>query len=193
MYGRSWWRTLPDVSRLPPFDPSTLTPDEKKLHDEIAGPRGGAVGGPFAVWMRRPEIAARANEFGNAIRLNGTLDKRLFELAVLVIARYWSAQYEWFVHEPAARNAGLDDAIIEAIRHGRAPTFTAANERLVYDLTGELCATRTVSDATYERATAALGTELLIELITVIGFYTIAAMVINVFDAPVPNGARPLP
>lgn len=170
-----------------------MTPEQKKLYDEIAGPRGGAVGGPFAVWMRRPEIAARANEFGNALRLNGTLEKRLFELAVLVIARHWTAQYEWFVHEPAARNAGLDEAIIEAIRHGRTPSFSAGNDELVYEFVQELCATRTVGTHTYERATAVLGTELLIELVTVVGFYTIAAMVINVFDAPVPNGACPLP
>jgi 4-carboxymuconolactone decarboxylase len=96
------------------------------------------------------------------------------------------------VHEPAARNAGLDEPIIEAIRHGRTPSFAGGNDQLVYDVTKELCETRTVSDATYQRATAVLGTELLIELITVIGFYTIAAMVINTFDAPVPNGARPL-
>lgn len=193
MYARSCRRTLRDVSRLPALDPNALTPVQKKLYDEIAGPRGGAVGGPFAVWMRRPEIAARANEFGNALRLDGKLDKRLFELAVLVIARHWSAQYEWFVHEEAARKAGLDDAIIEAIRHGRTPSFAGGNDQLVYDFVKELCETRTVAEQTYERATAALGTDLVIELVTVIGFYTIAAMVINVFDAPVPNGTRPLP
>jgi 4-carboxymuconolactone decarboxylase len=181
------------VSRLPPLDPSELTPFQKKLHDEIAGARSGSVGGPFAVWLRRPEIAARANEFGNALRLDGKLDKRLFELTVLVIARHWSAQYEWFVHEDAARKVGVDEAIIEAIRHGRTPPFTSDNEQVVYDFVRELCETRTVSEPTYERATAALGTDLVIELVTVIGFYTIAAMVINVFDAPVPNGARPLP
>jgi len=181
------------MSRLPPIDPSDMTALQKKLYDEIAGPRGGAVGGPFAVWMRRPEIAARANEFGNALRLNGTLERRLFELAVLVIARYWSAQYEWYVHEAAARKVGLEDAIIEAIRHGRTPTFAGGSDELVYDFVRELCETRTVGEHTFARATAALGTEVLIELVTVIGFYTIAAMVINVFDAPVPDGACPLP
>jgi 4-carboxymuconolactone decarboxylase len=181
------------VSRLPPLDPSELTPLQKTLHDEIAGARSGSVGGPFAVWLRRPEIAARANEFGNALRLDGKLDKRLFELAVLVIARHWSAQYEWFVHEEAARKVGVEDGIIEAIRHGRTPAFAGGNERVVYDFVKELTETKTVSEPTYERATAALGTDLVIELVTVIGFYTIAAMVINVFDAPVPNGARPLP
>jgi 4-carboxymuconolactone decarboxylase len=181
------------MSRLPALDPSELSPLQQKLYAEIAGPRGGTVAGPFAVWMRRPEIADRANQFGNALRIAGKLDKRLFELMVLVIARHWSAQYEWFVHEDAARKAGLDDGIIEAIRHRRVPSFAAADEQIVYDVVTELTETKTVSEATYLRATSALGTDLLIELVTAAGFYALVAMVINVFDAPVPNGAHPLP
>ena len=134
MYARPWWRTLPGVTRLPPVDPSEFSALQKKLYDEIAGPRGGAVGGPSS--PRAPTNSA-------------------------------------------TRKVGLDDAIIEAIRHGRTPTFTGGNDQLVYDFVKELCETRTVSDSTYQRATAALGTELLIELVTVIGFYTIAAMVIR--------------
>jgi 4-carboxymuconolactone decarboxylase len=184
---------LCDVSRLRSLDPGELSPIQKKLFDEIAGPRGGTVAGPFGVWLRRPEIAERANQFGNVLRVEGKLDKRLFELMVLVVARHWSAQYEWFVHEPAARKAGVDDAVIEAIRLGSPPAFSFDDEQLVYDFVTELCESRTVSEKTYERVSAALGTDLTIELVTGVGFYTLAAMMINVFDAPVPNGARPLP
>lgn len=59
--------------------------------------------------------------------------------------------------------------------------------------TQERLETRTVSPATYERAVGVFGLELLIEMVTVIGFYTTAAMMINSFDAPVPGDARPLP
>ena len=61
------------------------------------------------------------------------------------------------------------------------------------ELVTELQQTRTVGDASYRRAVDALGEELLIELITAVGFYTVAAMMINAFAAPVPGGARPLP
>jgi 4-carboxymuconolactone decarboxylase len=181
------------MSRLPALTPDQLSPEQKRLHDEIAGPRGGSVGGPFAVWLRIPRIAEAANRMGNSLRLEGQLDRRLFELAILVIARHWSAQYEWFVHEKAALAAGLSSDVVEALRHRRTPRFARDDERLVYDLVGELHETRTLAQPSFDRALAALGPDLLIELVSVIGFYTTAAMMINAFDAPVPGGARPLP
>ena len=181
------------MSRLPALTPDQLSPEQKRLHDEIAGPRGGSVGGPFAVWLRTPRIADAANRMGNSLRLDGKLDRRLFELAILVIARHWSAQYEWFVHEKAARAAGLGDDVIEALRHGKPPSFARDDEQLVYDIVRELQETRTLAQASFDRAVAALGPDLVIELVSVIGFYTTAAMMINAFDAPVPGGARPLP
>jgi 4-carboxymuconolactone decarboxylase len=181
------------TDRLPPLDPARFSPEQKHLHDAIAGVRGGAVRGPFAVWLRTPAIAEAANRFGNAIRLDGKLDKKLFELAILAVARHWGAQYEWFVHERHALDAGLARDIVEAIRDRRVPVFADDAQRLVYEVVNELQQTRTLGDASYQRAVAALGEELLIELITTVGFYTVAAMMINAFAAPVPGGARPLP
>jgi len=181
------------MSRLPALTPDQLSPEQKRLHDAIAGPRGGSVGGPFAVWLRVPRIAEAANRMGNSLRLEGKLERRLFELAILVIARHWSAQYEWFVHEKAALDAGLGRDVVEALRHSQVPSFARADEQLVYDVVTEMHETRTLAQANFERALAALGPDLLIELVSVIGFYTTAAMMINAFDAPVPGGARPLP
>jgi 4-carboxymuconolactone decarboxylase len=181
------------MSRLPALTPDQLSPEQKRLHDEIAGPRGGSVGGPFAVWLRVPRIAEAANRMGNSLRLEGKLDRRLFELAILVIARHWSAQYEWFVHERAARAAGVSGDVVEALRHRKAPRFARDDEQLVYDIVTELQETRTLTRTSFDRALAALGPDLVIELVSVIGFYTTAAMMINAFDAPVPGGARPLP
>ena len=181
------------MSRLPALTPDQLTPEQKRLHDEIAGPRGGSVGGPFAVWLRVPRIADAANRMGNSLRLDGKLDRRLFELAILVIARHWSAQYEWFVHEKAALAAGLGRDVVEALRHDQAPNFARDDERLVYGVVNELQETRTLGQASFDRALAALGPDRVIELVSVIGFYTTAAMMINAFAAPVPGGARPLP
>ena len=181
------------MSRVDYLKPEELSPEQKRVFDEIAGPRAGAVRGPFAVWLRTPRIADAANRFGNALRVEGKLDKRLFELAILVIARHWGAQYEWFVHEKDALAAGVSSEVIDAVRHRRVPGLAKADEKLVYDLVTELHQTRTISQASYDRAVAALGLDLFIELITTVGFYTTAAMMINAFDAPVPGNARPLP
>jgi 4-carboxymuconolactone decarboxylase len=180
------------VSRVPDLDPQAMTAEQQRVYAEVKGPRGN-VGGPFALWVRLPQIADVANRFGNALRLDGKLDRRLFELIVLVIARHWNAQYEWFVHEPAALKAGLAAGIVDAIRTGKEPPYERDDERTVAGLTAELLETRTVSQATYDRVIAAFGLDLFIEMITVAGFYVTAAMMINAFDAPVPGDARPLP
>jgi 4-carboxymuconolactone decarboxylase len=151
------------------------------------------VRGPFAIWMRTPEIADKANQFGNALRVSGLLDRRLFELMVLIVARHWSAQYEWFAHEPAALKAGLAPEIVEAIRRRQPPGFARSDERLVFDLVTELNERHTVTDATYAAAVETFGLDLVIELVTAAGFYTLVAMMLKAFDAPVPGGVAPLP
>ncbi len=181
------------MSRVPDLEFNALSLEQKQLHATIAGPRGGVVRGPFAIWMRNPGIAEKANLFGNELRIAGKLDKRLFELMVLTVARHWSAQYEWFAHEKAALEAGLPAAIVEAVRNREPPPFKKRDEEAVYRLVAELNRERSLSDAAYDQALAILGLDLLIELVTSVGFYTMVAMVLQAFDAPVPGGARPLP
>ena len=180
------------MGRVLDLDPAAMPPDQHRLYEEIKGPRAG-FGGPFALWIRLPKIADLANRFGNALRLEGKLDRGLFELMILAIARYWGAQYEWYVHESAARKNGIADALIFAIRDGLPPVYARDEERVIVELTRELQATRTVSQATYDRALAAFGLDVLIEIITVAGFYTTAAMMINTFQSNVPGAAQPLP
>jgi 4-carboxymuconolactone decarboxylase len=180
------------MGRIAALEPDQLSPEQKRIHHEIAGARGGVVRGPFAVWLRLPSIADAANQLGNSIRLHGKLDRRLFELAILIVARHWNAQYEWYVHERDARSAGIAEELIADIRERRVPAFAKEDEKLVYELVTELQDSKTLKDKTYERAVALLGVDLLIELVTTIGFYTTAAMMINVFDVPVPDGSRPL-
>lgn len=181
------------MSRIPHLPPESLSPEVKRIHDEIAGPRHGNVNGPFAIWMRTPEIADRANKLGNQLRMKSTIEPRLFELMVLIIARTWSAQYEWYAHEPPARAAGLGNAVIEAIRARSKPEFERDDERVVYDTISELNERRVLSQATYDRALALFGRERLIEFIADAGFYTMVAMTLDAFDAPVPGGGQPLP
>jgi len=180
------------MGRVPDLQLPELTREQKRIYDEIAGGRSGVVRGPFAIWLRTPVIADLANQLANALRRNGKLDPRLVEIAVLVVARHWSAQYAWFVHARAALRAGISREVVETIRHRGLPEFVQKDEQIVYHVTTELVETGKLSQPSYDRALAALGLEPLIELITVAGFYTLIAMVLNAFDAPVPGGERPL-
>ena len=179
------------MSRLPPVDPSTLPPGKRAVYDEILRIRG-QVRGPFAIWLTSPGLCERALSLQDWFPKHAKLDRRLLELMILVMARSATAQFAWFVHEPHALRLGVSQGIIDAIRERRTPDFDKEDERLVYDITRELDATRTLSKATYDRGTALLGVEAMVELVSAVGFYGMVAMTLNTFEAPVPGGKLPL-
>ena len=83
------------MSRLPPLDPTKFTPEQQALAPQVSRGRDRILG-PFSVWIRNPPIADAANRLLAAIRQNGKLDKRLYELLVLTVVRRASVQ---FAHE----------------------------------------------------------------------------------------------
>jgi len=180
------------MPRLAPLKFDELSPELKKLWNEVGAVRNGSPGGPFSVWMHYPKIAERAHYLGNAVRLESKLGRKLVELVVLTVARDWTAQYVFAAHVPQAREHGLSDEVIEAIRTRRTPRFMQEDERLVYDTASELLETKRLSDETYERALAALGLDRLIELVTAVGFYMTASAMVNAFDVPPRNEGKRL-
>jgi 4-carboxymuconolactone decarboxylase len=125
------------------------------------------------------------------VRFNSTLPPRLFELAVLITASTWKAQFEWYAHAPLARRAGLADDVIAALLKGERPRFAQADEAAVYDFATELYARRRVGDAAYAAALAALGERGVVELVGVLGYYALVSMTLNVFGVEVPEGPPP--
>ncbi len=176
--------------RIAPLDRDELSGRQRDLFDAIAGPRGGVVRGPFAIWLRHPDLVEKANEFGNHLREGTDVPRKLSELAILVTARSWNARYEWFAHEEAAAKFGLDRNIIEAIRAEKTPDFQDPQEECVYKVTAELHRDKAVSDQTYGEAVAAMGEDQIIDLVAIIGFYTMVAITLNAFNAPLPDGAE---
>jgi 4-carboxymuconolactone decarboxylase len=180
------------MGRLPNLQFDKLTKQQRRIYDEIAS-HHPSVRGLWAIWLTVPEIADVAHKFYLLLRVPGKLEPRLVVLLVLVMARHWSSQFEWFLHEGQAHKVGISADVIEAIRAQRRPVFAREDERLVYDVVTEINDSRTLCTASYERAAAALGNELLVELITTAGFYAMVSMMLNVFDAEIPGGNKPLP
>ncbi len=182
------------MARAPAIERDKLTAEQQRVHDEVLRriPRPGPVRGPFAVLLNAPKVCDGAIRTYSAFR-ETTLERRLFELMILVVARHHSAQYEWFAHEPRALEAGIAPETVAAIRDRRMPALVRDDEKMVYDTVTELIVTKRLSQASYDRAHAALGMERLVELIGGAGFYTMIALTINAFEVVVPDGARPLP
>jgi 4-carboxymuconolactone decarboxylase len=175
------------LPRLPDLDPAALTPEQKLVYDEVAAAHNGNVRGPWAIALRDPDVLHHTHELYERLCRNTKLGLRLFELMVLVVARQWSSQFEWHTHEKYALEGGITPEVIDAIRHRRTPVFARDDERLVYDTITELSESKTLSAESYERARAFFGEELLVELIAAAGLYTMVAMMLNAFDAPVPD------
>src|SRR5262249_60857886 len=114
--------------------------------------RKAPVFGPFAVLLRSPELMTRAQQMGEYLRYRSAIGQRLSEFAILITAREWTQDYEWYVHQPHALKAGLKPEIVEAVFEGRRPAGMAADEEALYDFVTELNHTKRVSDTAYERA-----------------------------------------
>ena len=181
------------MARIHDLKPEEMSARQKHLAAEIGGPRGGVVRGPFAIWLRNPDLVDKANQLGNLLREGTTVPRRLSELAILVTARHWSAQYEWFAHEHQAIEQGVSKEVVEAIRARKRPSFAKPDEKAVYDICHELYESKKVSEATYKAVVDTLGQQMVIELMTIASFYAMIAMFLVTFEAPVPGGAKPLP
>jgi len=176
------------AERFPELSLDQMTPEQRKAAEGIlAGPRG-AIRGPFNTLLRSPDLADRVQRVGEYLRFSATMPARLKEFAILITARHWDAQFEWFAHYPLAMKGGLDPQIAEDLRQGRRPTGMKEDEAAVYDFATELRTTRRVSDATYARAKAALGEQGVVDLIGISGYYDLVSMVLNVADVPLPPG-----
>ena len=177
--------------RMPLIPDAELTETQRKVVAEIvAGPRGALIG-PFVPLLRSPEFMNRLQKTGEYLRYNSAFEPRLSELAILITARLWTQNFEWYAHRPIAEKAGLKVATIEAIAEGRRPAEMAADEAVIYDFLDELIRTRTVTETTYQRAKAAFGERGIIDLVGIHGYYSLLAMVLNVSQAPLPGDAKP--
>ena len=179
------------MARVPEVVYEKLTPEQQRVYKEVAGPRL-VFGGPFTVYIRHPELADAMNKVGDVLRVLGKLDKRLIELLILVAAREWNCDYQWVVHEAAAVKAGLSPETVEAIRKGETPKLTREDEQVVYDVTTEILRTKRLSQATYDRALAMLGEDMLLELIVNCGRYSQAAIVVNCYEVPTLGDKHPM-
>ncbi len=177
--------------RIHPPVPSQLDAAQRKVYDDIvAGPRGEVVG-PLGVWLRRPELADRAQRLGAYARYGTSLPPVLSELAILVVARTWGSEFEWLVHKPIALAAGVPADAVEAIRSGRTPLLEDPALSAVYAFCAALLSDHHVDDDLYADAVRALGETGVVDLVGVLGYYSLISMTINAFRVPPPAGAEP--
>jgi len=177
--------------RFKPLTWAEMTPAQHTMVEHLfAGPRAGA-NGPFNVLLRSPEMGDIAQQFGASMRFNQAMPRKLNEMAIIITARYWTAQYEWYAHKRAALQAGLNPTIVEAIQNGKRPAGMAKEEAAVYTFCTEVLNTKHVSDATFQTAKDAVGEKGVVDLMGVMSWYQMVSMLLNVDRYPLPDGVQP--
>ena len=174
--------------RLPKLEQRDLNAEQLKIWERIAsGPRGG-VRGPYFALLHSPILCGGFEAVGRFLRYECAVPSRLRELAILVIARRWKAQYEWFAHATIAAKEGIAPEVIDAIRLARAPDFDKEDERIIFEFVEELLRTGFVDDARYAAARSLLGTTGMVDLLGFIGQYNSVALILNAFEIELPEG-----
>ena len=177
--------------RFRPLTYDEMTPAQRTMIEHVlSGPRG-SVDGPFNVQLRSPEMGDLGQQFGASTRFATSVPRKLYELAIIVTARHWTAQFEWTAHRRGAVQAGISPAVADAIAAGRRPSGMPPDEEAVYNFASELLETKQVSDATFATAKALLGERGVVELINVMGWYGTVSMFLNVDRYPLPEGTQP--
>jgi 4-carboxymuconolactone decarboxylase len=176
--------------RMPPIPAERMTDAQKKAAADFRAVRNSDPTGPFAVFLRVPELMDLTFKWRQHVQSRCVLDQRQAELVILVTARHWTQQYEWNAHEPLATKAGLKADIIAALSEGRRPDRMAEDEAILYDLITELQRNHAVSDGTYARALAKFGEPGIVEATSMSGYYAMLAMVMNTARTALPGGAK---
>ena len=170
--------------RLPMPAPGAMSDAQRAAAQAlIDGPRKG-VYGPFLPLLRSPDLLERVARVGEYLRFGSVLGDRVRELATCAAARHVHNQFEWLMHAPLARKAGVADATLESLRVGATPRDLPPDEEAALDFTHELLRTHGVSDPTYAGALAQFGEQGVVELASLVGYFVMVSWLMNVARTP---------
>jgi 4-carboxymuconolactone decarboxylase len=175
--------------RFQPLTYEQMTPGQRKMTDQAVAQRG--TGGSFNISVRDPDGGQLFFDMGDRVRFHMSVPDKLKELAIILTARYWGAQFEWLAHRRAAVQAGLSEDKVKAIAEGRRPAGMSADEEAVYNFITELFRTRQSADATFAAVKNVAGERGVVDLIVSAGYYQAVSMFMNTDRLPVNANQQP--
>jgi 4-carboxymuconolactone decarboxylase len=179
-------------NRFAPLTWETLTPEQTAMVESVLDGKRGSMQGPYNVLLRSPELGDLAQKFGAHTRFNSSVPLAMNELAILLVARYWTVQFVWWAHKAIAIEAGLDKLLIDAVAQRAIPSNLSALDAstlAVYTFCNELLETKKVTDDSYTRLVAQFGERGAVDLMGTMSYYTLVSMSLNVDQYPLPSGA----
>jgi 4-carboxymuconolactone decarboxylase len=161
-------------------DPDEMSPQGKDVVQSILQTRGN-LDGPFLAWLYSPEFASRAEKLGAFCRYSTRLSMAESELLILVVSAHLKCNGEWQIHEQPAHDAGLDIEAIRQIQMRKAPDFPEGRLAILYSFAFELLTTNRISEPTFAKATAIFMLPELVEIVGIVGYYSLVALTLNAF------------
>lgn len=177
------------MSRLPKVTRESLSGDDQKHFDYVAGSRGN-VSGPFLVLLNSPDVAERIAHVGTYIRFETSLSPEMREIAILTVARNWNCQYEWTAHQPIAESEGVRPEAIASIRDNTAPEGLLEDEAIIFNYVNNLLKNARVPDEIFLKAIEKLGTKSVTDLTATAGYYSMLACALNASEV-MPEEGKP--
>lgn len=174
--------------RLKDLQPDEMNDAQKRAAANATAGKRGRVPAPLRAWLHSPEMGDRAQRLGEFLRYDTSLGPYLSELAILVTARFWTSHYEWYAHKRLGLAAGIEPAVVDAVAARRVPDLPDDKARLVYDYATTLHRDRTVPPAMHAQAVALLSEPGVVELVGILGYYTLVSMTLNAFEIGLPPG-----
>ena len=186
-------RALQAAPRVEPIARREQVPEPHRAIFDVVAEGRGRVRGPFTILMYSPVLCRRHLDVGTFLRFNSRLEADSRELAIIATAREKDCPYIWAAHAPAARQAGISNAVVTVVRDRGDLASVPAAERDIVDYTRQLIRNNAVAPVLFDRLHGRNGVPWLVELTCLIGHYGIVASVLNAFEiAPAPE-AEPLP
>ena len=169
-------------------EPEAMNDAQRALRDQILASGTGSMVGPQRANIHSPDLAEAWWKLGDMLRLRTVIPKPLLELAIIVAGRRWNSQLEFHFHGAAAIKAGIDPAVVEAIRACAPPVIEDEAAREVYEYTRQIQVNGAPDDASHAAITARWGERGVVELTAMIGFYTMVCIALNAHRIPLPEG-----
>ncbi len=171
-----------------------LDDEGKKFYDEIASRDGRNIAGlrgPMGIRLYSPKLGELSRGLNQYLRFESGLSGPVRELAILIVARETSNQFEWAAHEPVARKEGLSETAIDTVKNRKSTAELGEEQSALIQLGREIFEDKEVSQDTFNRALNAFGKQGLVNIVSLMGSYASTAVLLKTFDMQLPPGVNP--
>jgi 4-carboxymuconolactone decarboxylase len=182
-------------SRLPLKSREDLDEEGQEVYDFLVDPESETLAGltgPRGFYLYSPKAGRHLSQANSYLRFESGLDFQVRELAILVVAQEMQSQFEWTMHEPVAREVGLDPAAIDVVKFNKNPQDLQARDALVIRFGRELMRESRLSSETYNQVAQEFGEEGLVTLTFLMGNYVRSALMLRAADMRIPLDREPL-